>query len=37
MTPETIYDIPVEDAAGNPTTLAPYKGNVLVIVNTASY
>ncbi len=35
--PQTIYDIPIEDGAGNPTTLARYKGDVLVIVNTASY
>jgi glutathione peroxidase-family protein len=35
--PETIYDIPIQDAAGNTITLARYKGDVLLIVNTASY
>jgi glutathione peroxidase-family protein len=36
-TPETIYSITANDAEGNPTTLAPYRGDVLMIVNTASY
>lgn len=36
-TPETIYSITINDADGNPTTLAPYRGDVLMIVNTASY
>jgi glutathione peroxidase-family protein len=36
-TPETIYSITINDADGNPTTLAPYRGDVLRIVNTASY
>ena len=32
----TLFDIPVTTLAGEPATLAPYKGRVLLIVNTAS-
>lgn len=32
----TIYDIPVQTADGEETTLKPYKGQVLLIVNVAS-
>jgi glutathione peroxidase len=32
----TLYEIPVTTLAGEPTTLAPYQGHVLLIVNTAS-
>jgi glutathione peroxidase len=32
----TLFDIPLKTLAGEPTTLAPYKGHVLLIVNTAS-
>ena len=32
----TLFDIPVNTIAGEATTLAPYKGHVLLIVNTAS-
>jgi glutathione peroxidase len=32
----TLYEIPLQSIAGEPTTLAPYKGHVLLIVNTAS-
>jgi glutathione peroxidase len=32
----TLFDIPLKTIAGEPTTLAPYKGDVLLIVNTAS-
>jgi glutathione peroxidase len=32
----SIYDIPVKDIDGNPTTLSAYKGKVLLIVNVAS-
>ncbi|WP_089409374.1 glutathione peroxidase [Granulicella rosea] len=31
-----LFEIPVHTLAGEPTTLAPYKGRVLLIVNTAS-
>ena len=31
-----LYDIPVVTIAGEPATLAPYKGQVLLIVNVAS-
>lgn len=31
-----VYDIPVRDDTGNETTLAPYKGQVMLIVNTAT-
>jgi glutathione peroxidase len=31
-----LFEIPVKTLAGEPTTLAPYKGHVLLIVNTAS-
>ncbi len=31
-----IYDVPVKDIDGKPTTLAPYKGKVLLVVNVAS-
>jgi glutathione peroxidase len=34
---ESIYDIPVKDIDGKDTTLAPYKGKVLLIVNVASH
>jgi len=30
------YDVPLQTLAGKPTTLAPYAGKVLLIVNTAS-
>ena len=32
----SIYDLEVKDIDGKPTTLAPYKGRVLLIVNVAS-
>ena len=32
----TFYDIPVKDIEGKETSLAPYKGKVLLIVNVAS-
>jgi len=32
----SIFEIPVNTLAGEPTTLAPFKGHVLLIVNTAS-
>jgi glutathione peroxidase len=32
----SIYDIPVKDIDGKPTTLSAYKGKVLLIVNVAS-
>ena len=32
----TLFDIPVTTISGEPTTLAPYKGHVLLIVNVAS-
>jgi glutathione peroxidase len=32
----TLFEIPVSTIAGEPTTLAPYQGQVLLIVNTAS-
>jgi glutathione peroxidase len=32
----SLFEIPVNTIAGEPTTLAPYKGHVLLIVNTAS-
>lgn len=32
----TLFEIPLKTIAGEPTTLAPYKGHVLLIVNTAS-
>jgi glutathione peroxidase len=32
----TIYEIPFADAAGSEQTLAPYRGQVMLIVNTAS-
>jgi glutathione peroxidase len=31
-----VFDIPVHRISGEPTTLAPYRGNVLLIVNVAS-
>ena len=34
---DSIYDIPILDARGNLRTLGEYKGDVLLIVNTASY
>lgn len=33
----TIYDIPVKDGDGKETTLSPYKGKVMLIVNVASH
>jgi len=32
----TLYDIPVQTSSGRSTTLAPYQGQVLLIVNVAS-
>src|SRR5690606_35219608 len=32
----SIYDIPVQSISGEETTLAPYKGKVLLVVNVAS-
>lgn len=32
----TLFEIPLQTIAGEPSTLAPYKGHVLLIVNTAS-
>ena len=32
----SLYDIPVTTITGEPTTLAPYRGRVLLIVNVAS-
>ena len=32
----TLFDIPLTSIAGEPTTLAPFKGKVLLVVNTAS-
>ncbi|MGB6776211.1 MAG: glutathione peroxidase [Terriglobales bacterium] len=34
--PASIYDIPVEKIAGEPASLAEFKGNVVLVVNTAS-
>lgn len=34
--PTSIYDIQVEDIAGNPVSMSAYKGKVLLIVNVAS-
>lgn len=36
MSAPTLYDFEVTDIHGKKTTLAPYKGKVLLIVNTAS-
>ena len=36
-TADSVYDIPFLDADGKPRTLGDYKGDVLLIVNTASY
>ena len=33
---ESIYDIPLKDIDGNDTSLSPYKGKVILIVNVAS-
>lgn len=33
----SLYDVPVKDIDGQDTTLAPYKGKVLLIVNVASH
>jgi glutathione peroxidase len=33
---DTLFNIPLRTITGEPTTLAPYKGHVLLIVNTAS-
>jgi hypothetical protein len=35
--PESVYDVPVVDAQGQLRTLGEYRGDVLLIVNTASY
>ncbi len=35
--PAGIYDIPLRDAEGRQRTLGDYRGDVLLIVNTASY
>jgi glutathione peroxidase-family protein len=35
--PAPVYAISVDDHEGNPTTLAEHRGQVLLIVNTASY
>ena len=35
--PDSIYEIPILDAQGELRTLGDYKGDVLLIVNTASY
>jgi glutathione peroxidase-family protein len=35
--PESVYDVPVVDAQGQVRTLGEYRGDVLLIVNTASY
>lgn len=32
----TLFDVPLTSITGEPTTLEPYKGHVLLIVNTAS-
>ena len=32
----TLFEVPVKTLSGEPTTLAPYEGHVLLIVNTAS-
>ena len=32
----SIYDVPVNDLAGEPANLADYKGKALLIVNVAS-
>ena len=32
----SLYDIPVHTIAGEPTTLAPFRGKVLLLVNVAS-
>ena len=32
----TLYDVPVNTLGGDPATLAPYKGKVLLLVNVAS-
>ena len=34
---EDVYDIPLLDAQGRARTLVEYRGDVLLIVNTASY
>ncbi len=36
MPTETIYHVPVTQADGEPTTLSPYQGKVLLVVNVAS-
>ncbi|HUA67693.1 MAG TPA: hypothetical protein VMA13_04020, partial [Candidatus Saccharimonadales bacterium] len=33
---ESIYDIPLKDIDGNATSLKPYQGKVMLIVNVAS-
>jgi glutathione peroxidase len=34
---DSIYDIPLKDIDGNATSLSPYKGQVVLIVNVASH
>jgi glutathione peroxidase len=34
---QSIYNLPLQDIDGNATSLAPYKGKVLLIVNVASH
>src|SRR5277367_4615488 len=34
---QSIYDIPVKDIDGKATSLAPFKGRVLLVVNVASH
>lgn len=36
-TTQSVYDIPFKDAAGKTRTLGEFRGDVLLIVNTASY
>ena len=35
--PDSVYEIPFLDARGETRTLGEYRGDVLLIVNTASY
>ncbi len=34
--PASVFDIPIQDAAGRPFSLEPYRGKVLLLVNTAT-
>ncbi|MDB6026768.1 MAG: Hydroperoxy fatty acid reductase 1 [Verrucomicrobiales bacterium] len=36
MSAESLYDIPLKDITGNPTSLKEYKGKAILIVNVAS-